>query len=688
MSDITKKIFSIEPEGDIPNREPNASDIIRPISVSPTSDGKSGSKSLDAPEREAIKTEKVPDFVTREEVRPLSTPPTTYPTVETETSSAWIIWTIIGFSLLYLVGAGLFFGMPLLESAPSLFAISGLVVLLALPLVLLVLLGVALKRLSRLSQQGQRLARAADLLVSPETEALGRTQTLARGIQSEISKLNTQLADTVTALKGVQTAISQESQALDTAGLKLTNRSEDVGRNLTLQRQALESISGTFDAHMGTLSAKIAETSSDLETVCVDAETRLTKAGVSLIEATTQTGANITSGTDQISAKITELGDVSRKLDQSSEALTSDLSTSAQQLVDLDAKLEKRIAEFEAQNNGAQTKIHDLQATVGHGNELLADMQKAADLRETELQSLYDRLSTQLKKSEDETLSSQGKTARVVEANLAQMRRDFGRMETEMKTLQVKLNGLRDTANTIPQQETEPSFLPSRLNLKPLESDFPPVQPPLSKPDPQPEQFQIDDTPYNLGMDMEIQSPLTEITNFDPDVVLRPGQPASPKKGFGRKTEKEPNGWRWRDMLGGLERPDLDKEPPGIEPLTSAPTLDKNLPKVDIGNLLSAIQLSPSAFVDEGTVIDATQARINNGEAGIAFAVTKQLPDAVAHLREHIATDAGLAESVKRFHSDFSKTMGNTPPSAPALRAALGSPDGRAYLLCTAALNG
>jgi len=31
--------------------------------------------------------------------------------------------------------------------------------------------------------------------------------------------------------------------------------------------------------------------------------------------------------------------------------------------------------------------------------------------------------------------------------------------------------------------------------------------------------------------------------------------------------------------------------------------------------------------------------------------------------------------------------IGNTPPTAPALRAALGSPEGRAYLLCAAAFK-
>ncbi|GGX59117.1 hypothetical protein GCM10011309_05840 [Litorimonas cladophorae] len=689
VSDITKKIFSIEPEGVTSNQEPNASDIIRPISVSPKGEKAVDQKSDIRSEKEAVKTEKVPDFVTRQAVHPLQTPPSSsaYPQVSAS-GTGWITWTLVGFSLLYVIGVNLLLVPPLLKESGTLFQYSGLAVLIMLPVILLLLLGTALKRLVKLNDESQNLARAADLLVSPETEALGRTQTLARGIQAEISKFNGQLKDTVTALQGVQTAVSLERQALDTAGLKLSERSEDVGRSLTLQRQALESISGTFDAHMGTLSAKIAETSSELQNVCVDAESRLTQAGARLSEATTNTETQISKGTDQIQGKILELGDVSRKLDDSGEALTSDLGSSAQQLIALEAKLAERITELDTLNSGTQTKIGDLQATVQEGNKLLNDLQEAANTRETELKSLYDRLSAQLKKSENDTLSTQGNTARVVEANLAQMRRDFGSMETELKSLQIKINRLRDSADATLQFTQEPSFLPSRLNLKPLDTDFPPVEPPHINTELAQKPEEIGETPFNLGMDLEIESPLSEISNFEPDVVTRPGQPSAPKKGFGRKSEKETNGWRWRDMLGGLERPDLEIERVSSQPLSPKNIADVDLPSVDIVSLLSTIKLSPSAFVDEGMVVDATQARINSGEAGIAAAVTKQLPDAVAHLRQHIFSDEQLAEDVKRFHSAFSKTIGNTPPSAPALRAALGSPDGRAYLLCTAALLG
>ncbi len=674
MSDITKKIFSIEPVDAVKDVEPKSPDIIKPVS-------RPSLRLTAVAPKEDIATEKVPDFVTREEIKPLTrSPAPVWEEAETR-SKGWVFWSIIGFSILYIAAIGLFFGMPLLNIAPNLLTITGLVLLLILPIVLLIVLGTALRNLGRLSQQTLRYAQAAEILVTPETEALGRATTLAGAIQTEISKFNQQLETTVGALKKVETSVSLESQALDAAGLQLSSRSEDVGRNLTLQRQALESISGTFDARMGTLSAQITETSKELENVCVEAETRLSKAGGSLMETTAQTETHITASTKQITEEIAALGEVNSKIETTSETMSSDLVKSAEKLQKLQTKLDERAEALEMLSTGTVSQITNLQTTLDHGNQMLSDFQSAADLRESEMTHLYDRLSLQLKKSEDDTLASQGQTARVVEANLSQMRRDFGQMETDLKTLQVKLNNLREHADELPAPEVKPS----RLNLTPLSSDFPPVEPPRQAVKREP--LGLRHTPFDLDADMELEIPADEIADIipevNPDVISRPGQPVSSKKGFGRRNDKESSGWKWRDMLGGLEKPG---SVPGAANLTSPQTADST--SINIVERLNALKLSPSAFVDEGTVIDATQARINAGAAGLASVVVERLPDAVAHLKGHMSVNMSLANEVKHFADSFATTIASTPPTAPALRAALGSPDGRAYLLCEAALKG
>lgn len=681
MSDITKKIFSIEPAGDAPVRsEPSITDVVRPLV-----DDKPEALKRDS-------ADKVPEFVTREAVTPLNTPPA--PLVnETEPSKA-AGWVIIGLGVLYLIGAGLYFGLPLVAEPVGLLSIAGLVLLLTLPLVLLCLLWLALRHLRSVSLQNARLSKAADILVSPDSEALARTESLAAGIRAQISKVNSGLSDTVEALKGVQIAVTRESQALDAAGATLSKRSDDVGQNLTLQRQALESLSGTFDTRISTLSTEISEKGKALDEICTAAETKILSAGEALQKASAVVDETATSGTERIGEKISSLEETSRKLAETADTLTSEINSSTETLLTKDGSLIEASEKLEALNAKTQSQISDLQATIGHGYEMLAELKASSEERSTAIASYYDGLSDQLKLSEDSTLAAQGQTARMVEANLAQMRRDFSRMETDLQSLQVKLNRMRDASDQV--EALEPPA--PRLNLKPLESDFPPVEPPHLKRESKP--AEIANTPLNLGADMEIKSEDDTLINFKPDVIRRPGDDnAKPRsRGFGRRQNKdEKSGWRWRDMLGTLERPVLNQSAgsdilsnSGDGPVPTQSALDA-VPleprKVDGAALLTALQLSPAAIVDEGTVVDATQARINSGEPGLTSVVTENLPEAVTHLKDNMAADATLKADLLAFTTEFSKIIGNTPPTAPALRAAFGSPEGRAYLLCAAAFR-
>jgi len=125
-------------------------------------------------------------------------------------------------------------------------------------------------------------------------------------------------------------------------------------------------------------------------------------------------------------------------------------------------------------NAETETQIEALRTTLQQGHEILSELKSASGSRTKDLQSYYYNLTAQLKQSEDETLALQGQTSRMVESNLAQMRQEFSRMETDLKDLQTKLSDLRDSSRDLSSQET----YASRLNLKPLDSDFPPVEPP------------------------------------------------------------------------------------------------------------------------------------------------------------------------------------------------------------------
>lgn len=669
MSDITKKIFSIEQAGDAPlPSEPSTSDVLRPLSKEAVGRNKKPD------------TDDVPDFVTRQAVHPLVTPPS--PAIDEVKPTKTAGWVILGFGLMYLIGTGLWFGPPLIKESWEPLSTAGVVLLNILPLILLFLLWRALRHLSLVSQQNAQLSKAAEILVTPDIEALGRTESLAGGIQAQISKVNSSLSDTVEALQGIQIAVTRESQALDAAGLALSNRSDEVGRNLTLQRQALESMSGTFDTKMSTLSTQITDSGQALDGICTAAETKLLNAGEALEKASVTVDETVTSGSTRIAENISSLENASQKLDETANALTADLTTSAETLLATDSTFIENSEKLRALNAQTKAQISSLQATIGQGQEMLADLKNSAEKRTNTVATYYDDLSNQMKRSEDDTLAAQGQTARMVQSNLAQMRRDFSRMETDLHSLQAKLNNLRAASVNLPQEEPKPS----RLNLTPLDSDFPPVEPP--RPIVKPDRVEIVDSPLNLGMDMEIESGDEPLINYEPDVIRRPGDMTvnSKSKGFGRRTDKdEKSGWRWRDMLGTLERPDGSEN---VTTTSASMDIDAT-PSRDVDGvaILTSLQLSPAAIVDEGTVVDATQARINSGEPGVTSVVAEKLPEAVSHLKENLAADTVLKADLRAFTADFAKMIGNTPPTAPALRAAFGSPEGRAYLLCAAAFK-
>lgn len=658
MSNITKKIFSIEQGED------------GPVSAEDTK--------LDTTDkgRTKLKLTDVPDFVTREPIEPLAAPPAILDEDIEEPKTAG--WVILGFGLLYLIGAGLYFGQPLLSEPVKMLSIAGLALLLLLPVFLLFLLWRSLRHLNVISQQNSRLSKAAAILVSPDREALARTESLASGIQKQISHVNNEMEQTVEALKNVQLAVSRESQALDAAGVALSNRSDSVGRNLTLQRQALESMSGTFDTRMSTLATQITDSGQTLEGICTSAETKLLAASEALQKATVVVDETVTSSASKMVDNITSLDEANQKLTETTGTITSDLTASTETLRSTDgafAENTEKLTELAAQT---QTQISDLQATIGHGYEVLSDLRTESETRASAVTSYYDELSAQIKRSEDEALAAQGETANMVQSNLAQIRRDFSRMETDLQSLQYKLNNLRHSSDNLP----DPEPTTTRLNLMPLETDFPPVEPP--RPKVTAKRVTAEDFPLNLGMDMELESIDEPLINFEPEVIRRPGtaKTNSKGKGFGRRSDKEEkSGWRWRDMLGSLERPDANISSAALAPLSSSQQA------VDGVSLLTQLKLSPAAIVDEGTVIEATQARMNNGDSGLTDVVLGKLPEAVAHLKDNVKADTALNAKLRSFTMDFAKKLNSTPSSAPALRAALGSPEGRAYLLCAAAFK-
>jgi len=190
--------------------------------------------------------------------------------------------------------------------------------------------------------------------------------------------------------------------------------------------------------------------------------------------------------------------------------------------------------------------------------------------------------------------------------------------------------------------------------------------------------------------------PDAEIKAFNPEAIAKPKdeplRPAAPSTdedvvGFGRKKPKEKSGWRWRDMLGGLDRPDdIARQDDGFMPLSMDPP--RQISDQRMFASLQALGLSPAAVVDDGCIIEAANTRKAKGAIAMSQAVAKRMGEPVRHLHRAMEENPALKTDGRAYVAQFQARISAIESDREAIRTKLESDAGRAFLLCDAALNG
>jgi len=98
--------------------------------------------------------------------------------------------------------------------------------------------------------------------------------------------------------------------------------------------------------------------------------------------------------------------------------------------------------------------------------------------------------------------------------------------------------------------------------------------------------------------------------------------------------------------------------------------------------------LTPGAIVDDGCIIEATNARKSKGPMAMSQAISHRLSEPVQHLREALETNMEFKSDMRAFTSQYQARLNAISEDREAIRTKLESETGRAYLLCDAALNG
>ncbi len=718
MSDITKKIFSIDtdPVDDVPGT-PEPEIVIRRLDAE---GGKPAREPLitrielpdDAPVRPTADTR----------AQPVAQPTVFRPTAAPDAPPSRLLPIAVVIGLLGTAAlatlAWLYIGdVGAQNIAPMGFAAIVLAVL--LPLIAFALLVFALRELAGVREEAARTRAAADRLTHAHTTVPEEITTLAQAIRAELTGVEAHLERSRAQVDGFTALLSEQGEAMDGTTKVMAERSETVSRALSLHRQAFESLATTFESQMDAMSAAV-----DAQRGKLDDTTRSAEADIGRANASLGTAASALSDTAQTvsttsAAAETTLRDAEARLAGMADRITRSAA-------ELDAVYERRAehltnlaARLSGERDTTESALFSQTEQLGAVDAQLEITEKRLTALVDHAQSIQATLDERLN-AIDATLDNADTRSREFTAGLsdritdsvATARRDLSLMEAELRALQSRIDTTAEATLDFEAEQAQrerDARESRRIHLQPLETDFPPVEPTPPVYQREPARLPLNDEPIPLPTEPDA-APETEPLNLtdslvipepDPvppparDVVRRPAEDLGRrKKGFGKAKAEAKPGWRWRDMLGGIDA-DTDSasvdsvvRPPAGVPLSDVPVVPPapQLPDgSDVVARLCEVQLAPSAVVDEGTIMEASRARLQGGERAQSDVVTARLRDPVSHLRGVLAADLEFKLRAESFSRSFSGSLAGQDESE--LRAQLGTASGRAFLLCQSALK-
>jgi len=656
---------------------------------------------------------------------------------------AVIIW--LGASFAYMYG---FFDLGRKWSELTPIQIAGLALAFLFPAILLGLLFYTLRQLAKISAQSHGLARAAHALSSPDESVIAKTAIMSKAVKTEIDSVDARIDQALARMNSLESVLKEQTNGLTQATSATSQSADEIASRLSTQRIALEAIAGTFDNRMAMLSSSLDEQSGKLEASTQLAEQKIQEARISIdgaaekinaasdvvkgntVEAAstlTKSHEEIENLAEMIRARSAELDEVYRKHAKDLTAMIDELRDEQQ---DMSISLEERLVKMRDMSLSAKVSAESLTEASEAGKETVQALAEATRLTDTAVKQRFVEMENMVKFSGERAESISDRATRRVQDSLAQTRKEIARIENDMVALQTRLNAPKPAESLeleIPEQP-RPKKRP-RIRLTPLDDDFPPVEPlqavstepePLTlRPTPEAEaifepqatprpdtqalepvdKLTLEVEPLDLSADITPIDPDAEIKSFTPepqitprDDTLRPAAPPTKDEivGFGKKknkASKEKSGWRWRDMLGGLERPDdITSKNNGFMQLSQAEPREISDQRMLAS--LASLGLTPGAVIDDGCIIEAANTRKTKGAIAMSQAVARRMGDPVRHLHRAMEENSALKTDARAYTAQFQARIAAIESDREAIRTKLESDAGRAFLLCDAALNG
>ena len=700
----------------------------------------------------------VPDFVTRGTVGSLDDVTTTprFGHIMVIGIIAAVIWTLcaIGFTLW---GQGGLAGLK----AMSALKLVGFATLIIVPMLLFIFCAYALRELSKLAIHSDRLSKAAQAMMSPDETVIARSTIMSKAVQAQVEEVNLKVSSAMNRMEMLDDVIKSQSSSLSQSTLSAENVTDKIASNLTAQREALDAVADTFETRMAGLSVTLDGHAENLSQSTQTAEQKIQEARVSIEGAAEKINSasdvvrqNAVAAAETLSGSQTEitlLGNAvkarSDEMDEVYRKHVADLTAMIDHLKkeqdEMGAILEERLTKMRDMSMSAKVGAESLSEASDKGRATVEALADAARLTDTAVRARFKEMEDMVKYSTARAESISDTAARQVQNSLSTTRKEIARIEADMMDLMDKLNQ-PETAQTLVKptisdevairasltQQTMPVDddtadipNPRRVTLRPLDTDFPSLEPGLppeeapeaddTKTDVAPVEAEtlfrletvaapppvaladtVDDTPvyddtqlsFEPIDDSDITPPNDDavLTSYDPDIVRSAtgDDPVTQKKESGSK-------WRWRGLFGAPDKSensakDIVKKAQSQSQTTALAPIDDST----IVTALSNMGLSPAAIVDDGCIIEAANIRISKTADAMSVAVAKRMTTPVRHLREAAITDASFKSDLLRFTNQFRAKIEPISADREAIRESLESDAGRAFLLSDAALNG
>ena len=594
---------------------------------------------------------------------------------------------------------------------------AGITGIILLPLILIGIMHFTLQRLSSLTGLAHGLYRAAHELSNPDKTVIAKSKTMAHAVAKQVDQVNEKLNAAVGHMASLEEILETQSTNLNQASVSSAKTTSEITDTIKEQKQSLANISETLDGRMNALSNMFSSHTQQLADTVRMAEQKIKEARISMEGATAKINtasdtvrSNTVKATSTLSdshEEIKTLGDIihqrSEELDEVYKKHANDLTGMIEHLREeqnnLGVSLEDRLEKMRDLSLSAQASAESLSEASRAGKETIQALSQSANLADSAVKARFEELEQMVNYSTEHAQSISDKASQRVQDSLEHTRKEIARIEADMAALQNKLTtsaakmkhnvSLEDEVVNV--QAAKQSKLVKtkrkRLFVRDIEEINDPdnglaIAPPQDqKPSPDPGVEQKTEPDTHLDFISETGKPGDDIIE-----AIRPTIPP-----HSRKREKSKGGFSIKNLFSG-KREGEDSSYAIVTPVKPAepkPAIKSISPENTRKFIEDLIGLgfSPNAIVDDGCIIEAANSRVSNGHEEMSRTVANRLKSPVIHLTRLIANDDGLSEQAIAFATQFDQSVEQLGGNREAIRAKLETEDGRAYLLCDAALN-